>query len=137
MKYAKTLLALIVSAILLWAGQAGAAGTPFFATIDADGVQRVDILAGSYFFSPGYIVVKVNVPVEFRVKKEAGMTPHNIILKAPEAGIDFSQDLGKETTVIPFTPTKPGKYPFYCDKKVLFFKSHKERGMEGILEVTE
>ena len=24
---------------------------------------------------------------------------------------------------------------FYCDKKLLFFKSHREKGMEGVLKV--
>jgi hypothetical protein len=28
-----------------------------------------------------------------------------------------------------------GTFPFYCDKKLLFFKSHHERGQEGHLEV--
>jgi plastocyanin domain-containing protein len=102
-----------------------------------DGVQRVDILAGSYFFKPNHIVVKVNVPVELIVKKEAGVTPHNIAIKAPEAGINFRESLGEEPKVIKFTPTKAGKYPFYCDKKLLFFAGHREKGMEGILEVTE
>ncbi|OGW53306.1 MAG: quinol oxidase [Nitrospirae bacterium RBG_19FT_COMBO_55_12] len=107
------------------------------ATVDADGVQRVDILSGSYFYDPNYIVVKVNVPVELKVKKEAGATPHTIMLKAAEAGIDFSESLSAEPKVIRFTPTKTGKYPFFCDKRLLFFKSHKDRGMEGVLEVVE
>jgi plastocyanin len=45
--------------------------------------------------------------------------------------------LGKEPAIIKFTPTEPGKYEFYCGKKLLFFKSHKEKGMVGTLEVTE
>lgn len=107
------------------------------ATIAEDGVQRVEILGGSYFFKPRHIVVKVNVPVELIVKKESGITPHNIALRAPDAGIDFEESLGKEPKVIRFTPTKTGKYPFYCGKKLLFFESHREKGMEGMLEVTE
>ena len=107
------------------------------ATVDADGIQRVEILSGSYFFDPNYIVVKVNVPVELKVKKEAGVTPHAIVLKAPEAGIDLSESLSTEPKVVKFTPTKVGKYPFVCDKRFLFFKSHKDRGMEGVLEVVE
>jgi hypothetical protein len=39
--------------------------------------------------------------------------------------------------VIKFAPTKTGIYPFFCDKKFLMFKSHRERGMEGTLEVVE
>jgi plastocyanin domain-containing protein len=107
------------------------------ATVDADGVQRVDVLGGSYYFDPNYIVVKVNVPVELKVRKEPGMAPHSIAIHAPEAGIDFSEALTTEPKVIPIVPTKVGKYPFVCDKRFLFFKSHKDRGMKGVLEVVE
>jgi len=108
--------------------------------IDADGVQRIEIAGGEYYFDPNYIVVKVNAPVEFKVKKAADSTffiPHNIIVKAPEAGMDFNIDLKKELATIKFTPTKVGKYPMYCDKKPPFGKSHRDKGMEGTIEVVE
>ena len=105
------------------------------ATIDADGVQRVRIVGGSYFFKPGHIVVKVNVPVELTASREAGLTPHNFLIKAPEAGIDVEADLGTEPKKITFKATAVGKYPFYCGKKLPFMASHRERGMEGVLEV--
>jgi plastocyanin domain-containing protein len=79
----------------------------------------------------------VNVPVEMRISKEAGVVPHNIVINAPDAGIDFNETLGKEPKVIKFTPKKVGKYLFSCDKKLLFFKSHKDKGMEGVIEVVE
>lgn len=107
------------------------------ASIGTDGVQRVEIVGGSYFFDPNYVIVKVNVPVEIKVKKESGMVPHDFVLKAPEAGIDVRVDLGKEPQTIRFTPTKVGEYPFYCAKKLLFFESHREKGMKGILKVQE
>jgi plastocyanin len=109
----------------------------FKAVIDKDGVQRVEIVAGSYFFDPNHIIVKVNVPVELMVRKEGWFVPHNIVIKAPEAGIDFDVSLGTDPKTIRFTPTKAGIYPFYCSKKLLFFESHREKGMEGKLEVTE
>ena len=109
----------------------------FRAIIDEDGVQRVDVLGGSYFFSPNHIVVKVNTPVELQVRKEPGIVPHDIVAESPEAGIVFDVSLDKEPKVIRFTPTKTGSYPFYCDKKLLFFESHREKGMEGILEVVQ
>jgi plastocyanin domain-containing protein len=105
--------------------------------IASDGVQRVEMLGGEYFFKPKHIIVKVNVPVEILVKKESGVVPHDIVLKAPEAGINFSESLGTEPKTIRFTPTKMGKYEFTCEKKLLFFKSHKDRGMVGLLEVVE
>ena len=107
----------------------------YVAKVDKDGVQRVHILGGSYFFKPNHIVVKVNVPVELIASKEAGITPHNLVIKAPEAGIDVEEDLDTEPKKITFTATAVGKYPFYCSNKLLFFASHRERGMEGVLEV--
>lgn len=109
----------------------------FSAAIDSDDVQRVDILGGEYFFKPDHIIVKVNVPVELRVRKKSLLTPHNIIMNEPETGIVFKESFGKKPHVIRFTPKKTGTFPFYCDKKLLFFKSHREQGMEGILEVIE
>ncbi len=107
----------------------------YVATIDPDGVQRVAMVGGGYYFDPNVVVVKVNVPVELSVRKEAGFVPHNIVLKAPEAGIDFAVELTTEPQIIRFTPTKVGRYEFDCTKKLLFFTSHKDRGMHGVLVV--
>jgi plastocyanin domain-containing protein len=110
--------------------------TQFVASVGADGVQRVEIAGGSYFFAPNDIVVKVNVPVELVVRK-AGKGSHDIFLQAPEAGIDFKMSLSDEPQTIKFTPTKVGKYPFWCTHRIPFSKSHRERGMSGVLEVVE
>ncbi len=128
-----------VLVLLLLAGgvHAAAEKKEFVAKVDPDGVQRVEVLGGSYFFTPDRVVVKVNVPVEMKVTMESGVIPHNIILKAPEAGIDVTAELGRDPQVMRFTPTKTGEFPFYCDKKLLFFESHREKGMRGTLEVRE
>ena len=107
------------------------------ATVGNDGVQRVELVGGGYFFDPDHIIVKVNVPVELTVRKESGFVPHNIVIKAPEAGIEFDESLSSDPKTIRFTPTKTGSYPMYCSKKLLFFASHREKGMEGLLEVVE
>lgn len=108
------------------------------ATVSLDGVQRVEIKGGEYYYDPNYIVLKVNVPVELTMKKDKGYVPHDIMVKAPEAGIDFKIDMKSDNPpVVKFTPTKVGKYPMYCDKQLLWFKSHRERGMEGMIEVVE
>jgi plastocyanin domain-containing protein len=107
----------------------------FIAPIDQDGVQRIEILAGEYFFNPDYIIVKVNIPVEIKIKKEPSLVPHSFVI--PDAGLNINESLSSEPKIIKFTPTKVGKHPFYCDKKLLFFKSHREKGMEGIIEVQE
>jgi len=131
-----------VAVLMLLLGSAGfgqeAAQAPFVAVIGTDGVQRVEITGGSYYFSPNHIVVKVNVPVVLVIKKAGGATPHSIFLKAPEAGIDFAVNLKTEPTNISFTPTKVGTYPFWCTKRApLSSKSHKDHGMTGVLEVVD
>ena len=129
---------LLISSILSGAGLAAEQGKkPFKAVIGKDGVQRVNISSGEYFFDPNYIAVKVNVPVEFIIKKDAGIISHNIIINAPYAGINIREFLSTEPKTIKFTPAKTGSYPFYCDIKLLSFKTHKDKGMEGTLEVTE
>ncbi len=129
------------AALILLFGSAGlsqdAKEQPFVAVIGTDGTQRAEITGGSYYFDPDFIVVKVNIPVELIVKKAGGSTPHSIALKAPEAGINFSVSLSKEPKIIKFTPKKTGKYPFWCTKRFLFLKSHKDHGMTGVLEVVE
>jgi plastocyanin domain-containing protein len=107
----------------------------FKAVIDQDGIQRVNMLAGNYFFDPSHVIVKIDVPVEITIKREPGITPHDFVIKEPDAGIDISETLSTEPKIIKFTPKKPGSYAFYCSKKLLFLKSHREKGMEGIIEV--
>ncbi len=107
------------------------------AEIDENGVQNVEILGGEYFFEPNHIIVKVNVPVKITISKKSRMVPHNIVINETEAGMVVRENMNKKPKVIEFTPTKVGKFPFFCDKKLLFFKSHKEKGMAGSLEVIE
>ncbi|HET6489239.1 MAG TPA: cupredoxin domain-containing protein [Syntrophales bacterium] len=122
--------------VLFSLGASAAERKEYHATVDPDGVQRIEVLGGSYFFDPNYIVVKVNVPVELKIRKESGMTPHNVVLHAPDAGMDIRLDLTTDPQVIRFTPTRAGEYEFYCDKTFLFFESHREKGMVGMLVVS-
>lgn len=135
MRIGTSLLALIVLIISAIAYAAPDKEKRYVATVSPDGVQRVAVLGGNYYFDPKVIVVKVNVPVELKVRKEGGVAPHDIAIRAPEAGIDFDQELRSEPQVVRFTPTKVGEYEFVCTKRFLFFKSHKERGMHGTLVV--
>jgi plastocyanin len=137
MKIIKSLIVFLILAGIGLAQDAGEKKKIFIANVDNDGVQRVEVSGGGYFFSPDYIVVKVDVPVELVVRKEPGIVPHNIVMKETAAGIDIRETLSTKPKAISFTPKKIGKYPFYCDKRLLFFKNHREKGMEGILEVIE
>src|SRR5215210_2295819 len=52
--------------------------------VDPDGVQRVTVVAGSYFFKPNHIVVKADTPVEILASREAGLAPHDLVIQAPD-----------------------------------------------------
>jgi plastocyanin len=107
------------------------------ASLGADGIQRVEVIGGEYYFEPNHIVVQVNRPVELLLRKVDGFIPHNIVVQAPEAGIDFNVGMTEEPRPVRFTPTRTGKYTMFCDKRFLWFKDHQNKGMEGIIEVVE
>lgn len=107
----------------------------YVARVDQDGVQRVRIVGGSYFFKPSHVVVKANAPVELSLSVESGIAPHTFVIQAPEAGIAIDEELSTDAKTVTFTPTTAGKYAFYCKNRLLFFKSHRENGQEGVLEV--
>ncbi len=109
---------------------------PAVAEVGSDGVQRASITLDSYSFAPQHLIVQADKPVELTLISVTTLVPHNLTLKEPAAGLSIAQEVGPgQTAKVTFTPTKPGTYPFYCDKKLPFFPSHREQGMEGRLEV--
>ena len=101
-----------------------------------DGIQRATIILDSYSYTPNHVIVQAGKPVELLLTSITTITPHNFLLKNEAAGLSIERDVGSGRTVtVQFTPMKPGVYSFYCDKKLLFFQSHREKGMEGTLEV--
>jgi plastocyanin domain-containing protein len=114
-----------------------ASGETVRASVAADGVQHVRIEGGTYFFKPNRVIVKSNVPVELTVSVGRSVIPHTLVIQAPEAGIAVDESLSSQPKPIRFTPTAAGSYPFYCRNRLLFFESHREKGMEGVIEVTE
>jgi plastocyanin len=96
----------------------------------------IEVTLDSYSIEPDPIVVKVNEPVTFKVTNKAWLIPHDLVIDAPEAGIDINVDLrGGKSGEVTFTPTKTGTYEMYCDKDPPIFKSHKDKGMHGKLIV--
>ena len=104
------------------------------ARADADGVQRVRIVAHSYYFTPNRVVVKAGVPVELTIKNAAFGVPHNLTCFEKEAGIELSEDLGmfRGQRRVRLTPAEPGEYEFYCH-----VGSHSKKGMKGTFVVVE
>jgi len=117
---------------------AAGAGEPVVAQVGADGVQHATITLDSYSYTPDHLVVQAGKPVELTLTSVTTLTPHNFILNDPATGFVVDQNVGHGKTVsVRFTPAQPGTFIFYCDKKLLFFASHREKGMEGRLEVRQ
>jgi plastocyanin len=72
--------------------------------------QQIIISMESYSFTPPEVVVEAGNPITLTLSNESFLIPHNFLIE-------------------------PGIYPFYCDKKLFFFPSHREQGMEGRLIV--
>jgi len=98
--------------------------------------QVIEITLDSYTIKPDKITVKVGQPVTLKVKNEATFIPHNLAIKSPDAGFDVKLDLSAgKSGEVSFTPTKAGSYEMICDKAPPVGKSHKEKGMHGLLVV--
>ena len=103
---------------------------------DNDNIQRATINLESYVFAPNQLIVQKGIPVELTLQNNSFLVPHNFLLDSPEGErlVDAEVSSG-ESEKVQFTLTKPGAYPFYCDKELLFFPKHREEGMEGSILV--
>lgn len=109
---------------------------PLTVPVAADGVQRATVTLDSYAYTPNHLIVEAGKPVELTLTSVTTITPHNFIIKDPAGSLSVEQDVGAGKTVtVKFTSTQAGTFPIYCDKKLPFFPSHREKGMEGKLEV--
>lgn len=111
-------------------------GPPFVVPIAADGVQRAKVILDSYSYQPGHLVVEAGKPVELTLTSVTTLVPHNFIIKDPAGSLMVEHDVGAgKTAIVTFTPTRPGTFPIYCDKRLWPLPSHRDKGMEGKLEV--
>ena len=107
-------------------------GSPWRVPVGSDGVQRVSVILDSYSFRPYHVIVEAGKPVELTLTSVTMLTPHNFIIDA----LSVKEEVGAgKTAVLTFTPTQPGTFPVYCDKRLWPLPSHREKGMEGILDV--
>ena len=118
------------------AGGPSQSGPPLMVPVAADGVQRATVTLDSYSYSPNHLIVEAGKPVELTLTSVTTMIPHNFLIKDPAGRLSVEQDVSAGKTVtITFTPTQPGTFPIYCDKRLWPFPSHRDKGMEGTLEV--
>jgi len=103
---------------------------------DDQGVQRATIIMDSYSYSPNELIVQAGKPVELTLRNDATFIPRTFHLTDPASGLHVHAEVSAgESQTVSFTPNQRGTFTFYCEKKLLFFKSHRERGQEGRLKV--
>ena len=126
----------LVLAVTSLAADPASIGPPFTVPVDSDGVQRTTVILDSYSYQPGHLIVEKGKPVELTLKSVTTFTPHNFIIKDPAGSLAVEQDVSAgKTTLLKFTPTQSGIFPIYCDKRLWPLPSHRDKGMEGKLEV--
>lgn len=103
---------------------------------DADDVQRIEIVGGSYFFQPDHVVARAGRGLEISVKMAPGVIPHRFVLEMINGKPLADVPLDKKAKTLRLD-LPAGKYLFHCPNRLLFFQSHRERGMAGVLEVKE
>ena len=121
---------------LAFGAESPSMGPPFTVPTDADGVQRTTVILDSYSYLPGHLIVEKGKPVELTLKSVTTFTPHNFIIKDPGGSLSVEQDVSAgKTVLLKFTPMQTGTFPIYCDKRLWPLPSHRDKGMEGKLEV--
>jgi plastocyanin len=103
---------------------------------DDQGIQRATITMDSYFYSPKNLSVQAGKPVELTLRNAATFLSHSFHLEDSAVGHHVHAEVSAgESHTVRFMPREGGTFVFYCDKKFLFFRSHRERGQEGRLDV--
>jgi len=129
-------LIIVISVTIVDAAEPSQFGSPMVIPVAEDGVQRATITLDSYSYTPNHLIVEAGKPVELVLISVTTIIPHNFIIKSPTGNLSVEQDVSAGKTVtIRFTPTQPGTFPIYCDKRLWPLPSHRDKGMEGTLEV--
>jgi heme/copper-type cytochrome/quinol oxidase subunit 2 len=129
-------LIIFISVTIVDAAEPSQFDSPMVIPVAEDGVQRATITLDSYSYTPNHLIVEAGKPVELVLISVTTIIPHNFIIKSPTGSLSVEQDVSAGKTVtIRFTPTQPGTFPIYCDKRLWPLPSHRDKGMEGTLEV--
>jgi uncharacterized cupredoxin-like copper-binding protein len=108
---------------------------------------RLDVTVREFGFGPSELRVQANQPVELHLKNE-GQLQHDWTVEGMPASATHAHDTGHHdmstmpadalhtmaehgtTSRVAFTPTKAGRYTFFCS-----VAGHREAGMQGTIVV--
>ena len=133
--YTRFLVGLVLPMILGGAMSSATAQEPLPQS-DESNSGSIVINMESYVYSPSEITVAVGKPFTLTLNNASFLVPHNFLLDDPNGVRILDADISSgENQTHTLTLTELGIYPFYCDKQLLFFPTHREEGMEGRLIV--
>ncbi len=98
--------------------------------------QQITISMESYAYTPAEVRVDKGQPLTLTLSNQSFLVPHNFLLDDPHGNRLVELDISSgDVQAVSLTLNETGMYSFYCDKKFLFFPSHRKQGMEGHLYV--
>ncbi len=126
----------VVLLLILGEGAHGVIAQEILPQSEGSQSQEIVIDMESYMFMPSEVTLDADKTMTLILNNQSFLVPHNFVLDDPQGRQVLEADISSgESQTITLTLTEPGIYPFYCDKQLFFFPSHREEGMEGRLIV--
>ena len=136
LSYYTRFVVVLVWLMIFWSLVSVAMAQESLSQIEGANSQEMVIDMESYAFTPAELTIERGKPIALILRNQSFLVPHNFLLENPHGVRILEADIssGENQTHV-LTLTEPGIYPFYCDKQLLFFPTHREEGMEGRLIV--
>ena len=126
----------LVLYLILWSGTSSAIAQEGLLQNEVADSQEMVIDMESYTFTPSEVRVNRGQSLTLILRNQSFLVPHNFLLDDPHGIRILEADISSgESQTHVLTLTEKGIYPFYCNKQLFFFPSHREEGMEGRLIV--
>jgi plastocyanin len=127
---------MLVLPLILWGGLRTVLSQELLSQGEVSNSREIVIDMESYVFTPSEVTVEVGKPITLILKNQSFLVPHNFLMENPHGVRVLEADISSgESQTHTLILTEPGNYPFYCDKQLFFFPTHREEGMEGRLIV--
>jgi len=122
----------LILIMILWTGVYVATAQEPLSPSEVSNSREIVIDMESYVFTPSEVTIDVGKPITLILNNQSFLVPHNFLIENPHGVRVLEADISSgESQTHTLTLTEPGIYPFYCDKQLLFFPTHREEGMEG------
>jgi plastocyanin len=127
---------MLVLPLIIWGGLGTVLSQELLSQSEVSKSREIVLDMESYVFTPSEVTIDVGKPITLILNNQSFLVPHNFLIENPHGVRVLEADISSgESQTHTLTLTEPGIYPFYCDKQLLFFPTHREEGMEGHLIV--